>query len=572
MKNTRMQQRIEHSLNAELSSLRTSERQREILLKNAMEGKKMKHIQFSAALILALILSLITVGALAAVLLTPKEVVEQVAVPMALQNDTDVREETYSPEELAQLIEALNENGISLEENDRIMAAFQAGKGYWEEEVIMEIGRQAFGGGFTTWSIEEKHWFEDMMVQIGFSEYNPYILPQESDMTVTEARAWAAKKLREEFGAELPTASNEDWRIEEWFFQFRDEEGNPEPARWQFEFINAHTGTGEYIVEFTRDGQVVDISEAGFHGDIAPEQVDSFSLAERLMGDKYGSMADWPLEAWLEFGQMIAHLTPERRSEWCYQHAGYRLPPKGHIGTGNAFLKARDALGMDGAEIKGTSSVFCCMDGERPIFKVCLSCFLPGSPDPALPDAVWCAEVDCMTGEVTGLRPYDRTRDSMLLQYVPFSVLDSAPAFEISPEEQARREAVQQRDQKFREYEAQYKTAWYFWPLEAQREALGPNHDLPQGNEMTREQAIETALNAVREKYGQAALDKLGNYHTGAILCRYQEDAGVRAAWEIYISSDPVLLTNGYRVNFDDPAGLQIQPAIEVSQANGENG
>ena len=141
-----------------------------------------------------------------------------------------------------------------------------------------------------------------------------------------------------------------------------------------------------------------------------------------------------------------------------------------------------------------------------------------------------------------------------------------------SPEEQARREAIQQRDQKFREYEAQYKTAWYFWPLEAQREALGPNHDLPQGNEMTREQAIETALNAVREKYGQAALDKLGNYHTGAILCRYQEDAGVRAAWEIYISSDSVLLTNGYRVNFDDPAGLQIQPAIEVSQANGENG
>ena len=429
MKNMRTQQRIEHALNAELSSLRTSERQREALLKNAMEGKKMKHIQFSVALIAALILSMVTVGALAAALLTPKEIVEQVAVPLALQNDSDVREEVYSPEELAQLIAALNENGISLEENNRIMRALQAGKGYWEEEVIMEIGRQAFGGGFTAWTVEEKHWFEDMMVQIGFSEYNAYRIPEADDMTVPEARAYAAEKLREEYGVALPSESNEDWRIEEWFFQFRDEEGNAEPARWQFEFINAHTGTAEYIVEFTRDGNVVDISEASFHGEITPEAVTSFSLADRLMGDKYGSMLEWPLEAWPEFGQMISHLTPERRSEWCYQHAGYRLPPDGHIGTGNAFLKARDAVGLEGADVLGTAGVFCCMDGDRPIFKVRLAYFFPGSGDTDLPDAVWCAEVDCMTGEVTGLRPYDRAKDSMLIQFVPFSVMDSAPTF-----------------------------------------------------------------------------------------------------------------------------------------------
>lgn len=430
MKNEQNRTRIQHALNAELSSLRTSERQRERLLKNALEEKKVKHIHVSAALVIALLLSMITVGAVAAVLLSGTQVVEQVAVPLALQNDTDTLEDSYSPEELAQLIQTLNENGITLEENDRIMRAFHAGQGYWEEEVIMEICRQAFGGSFTTWSVEEKHWFEDVMVQIGFSEYNEYILPGEGDMTVPEARAYAASKLNEEYGAELPAESNEDWRIEEWFFQFRNENGEMDPARWQFEFVNARTGMGEYIVEFTRDGEIVDISEAGFHGETAAETVDSFSLAERLMGDKYGSKSDWPLDAWVEFDQMIAHLTPERKAEWCYQHAGYRLPPKGHIGTGNAWLKAREAVGLEGADTGTVSTVLCCMDGDRAIFKVELKYFFPDGKDPDLADAVWCAEVDCMTGEVTALREYVRGQSSMLIQYVPFSVVDSAPAFD----------------------------------------------------------------------------------------------------------------------------------------------
>ncbi len=36
----------------------------------------------------------------------------------------------------------------------------------------------------------------------------------------------------------------------------------------------------------------------------------------------------------------------------------------------------------------------------------------------------------------------------------------------------------------FEELAAQYQCMWYFWPLEAQKEALGPHHDVPQGNEI----------------------------------------------------------------------------------------
>ena len=100
-----------------------------------------------------------------------------------------------------------------------------------------------------------------------------------------------------------------------------------------------------------------------------------------------------------------------------------------YIGTGNAWLKAREAVGLEGADTGTVSTVLCCMDGDRAIFKVELKYFFPDGKDPDLADAVWCAEVDCLTGEVTALREYVRGQSSMLIQYVPFSVVDNTPHF-----------------------------------------------------------------------------------------------------------------------------------------------
>ena len=88
---------------------------------------------------------------------------------------------------------------------------------------------------------------------------------------------------------------------------------------------------------------------------------------------------------------------------------------------------------------------------------------------------------------------------------------------------------------------------------------------------MTRDQAAEFAVAAVRERYGQQALDRLGDYQAGVICCRYEEPEGMRVAWEVYITSDPVTISNGYRVTFDDPAGYMANPDTEVYPANAQN-
>lgn len=144
-----MRRRIQQSLNAELSGLRTSDAQRERLYRSAI-GRYRVRRRLTAGWVLALALMLLAVGAVAAVLLTHTEIIERFAVPMALENDAGAVNESYSHEELAEIIAVLSENGITLEEDTQIMRALESGQGYWEEETLMAICREAFGGIFYT--------------------------------------------------------------------------------------------------------------------------------------------------------------------------------------------------------------------------------------------------------------------------------------------------------------------------------------------------------------------------------------------------------------------------------------
>lgn len=289
-----MRRRIQQSLNAELSGLCTSAAQRERLYRSAIGGYRARR-KLTAGWALALALMLLAVGAAAAVLLTHTEIVERFAVPMALENDAGAVNESYSHEELAEIIAVLSENGITLDEDARIMQAMENGQGYWEEETLMAICREAFGGVFYTWSIEEKHWFETMTVRIGFKKRNPYRVPGEGDMTIPEAKAHAAALLRDAYGAALPTESDETWNLWEWFYESWTDGDGVHPAMWRFEYENKATGVTEYEVSFDREGGLLKIGESDFHGEVPAFA--SFGEARNYFSDKYGAVSAWPLEA-----------------------------------------------------------------------------------------------------------------------------------------------------------------------------------------------------------------------------------------------------------------------------------
>ena len=178
----------------------------------AAKGEMIVKKKLSAGLVLALVILLIAVTALAVALLSPKEVVEQVAVPMAQENDLEWRIETdFTPDELAAFIRKCSENGIDLDENDAIMKAFRNGQGYNEEEAIMAVCREAFGGNYGEWTLAERHWFQDVMIAIGWAENNYVELPGPDDLAEEDARARMIAAIREKYGADLPLEDREQF-------------------------------------------------------------------------------------------------------------------------------------------------------------------------------------------------------------------------------------------------------------------------------------------------------------------------------------------------------------------------
>ncbi len=208
-----LQKRVERAVDAALSSLSPSAWEQQSIINKMTEGKPMKK-RLPVGLVVAVVLLLLTVTAIAAVLLTPQEVVEQVAVPLAQNNDTEWRvNNEFSPEELARFIQACAENGIDLNENSHIMRAFRNGEGYWEDEAIMEVCRQAFGGTIGEWTIDQRNWFYDVTVQLGLSsEAYHEDGPGPDDLPEEEARAIMYAAVQEAYGVNL-TEAREQYEI-----------------------------------------------------------------------------------------------------------------------------------------------------------------------------------------------------------------------------------------------------------------------------------------------------------------------------------------------------------------------
>ena len=199
---------------------------------NAEKGeiKPMKK-KLTLSMVLVIVLLLIAVAALAVALLSPKEIVEQVAVPVAQNND----QENYTYEELADLIRTLNENGITLDEGSKIVQAFQAGHGYWEGDTIKEICRAAFGED--SWTPEQSYWYGEMMVAVGAWEHNAYILPKEDELQEEQARILAAQILNNTYHVNLPSESNESWTVTAALGFLCDEDSETGIPSWFINFI-----------------------------------------------------------------------------------------------------------------------------------------------------------------------------------------------------------------------------------------------------------------------------------------------------------------------------------------------
>ena len=410
MSNEIMKQRVQQALNKELAHIHTTSLERDQLYENAIGGKVMKH-KLKTGLVLALVLVLVTAAAVAAVLLSQKEIVEQVAVPMARENDTGVvANQNYTPEQLAHLIQALNENGFTLEENNTLMQILKSGQGYNEEETIMEICRQAFGGNYGTWTLEQQDWFNSILVDIGYFDEHIPNLPGEGNMTYEQAEAYAFAALKAEFGDGLDPADREAYILDRIFWRGSEDS----PAYWSFTLFPRDIMHGTYSVSFEDQDPDETLEVEGDAPDwTEPYTADDLVKAFLSIHDpKYNEI---PADALRRVHDMMADAKMDPHSIWYPDAMGFALtgypdPAENDISREDAVAAAKAAQGNPQAVC--SSATLTEYEGKR-TWLVGLTVYIRMGA----PDEIWVVSVDSVSGQVESVREMTRD-DSEAMPYI----------------------------------------------------------------------------------------------------------------------------------------------------------
>ncbi len=398
----------------------------------AGEGEIQVKKKLSIGLVLAIVLLLIAAAALGVTLvsqLTKPEVVQNVmeekAVPLATNNDTGAAVNgMFSAEELAELVRELNENGITLDETNIIMQLLQNGQSYYEEETIMEICRQAFGGNIGTWTLEQQDWYGRLMVKIGYLESYESCLPGEGNMTYEEAETFAFGKIRTEYGADLPLEDRNIWQLERSFYlEYPDD---PEGETWFFELNPRDLEHGWYAVNF-RDHDPEGTAEVRANVRDWTGHYSGDDLLEAFRSVYGWRQGQWPEEAWQKLDMMMENAEIDPDSWYLQELRAYRMtdypePGDTDISRETAIRNAREAMEDPRAALDG--AVLAEYDGERQW----MVSFIIYSPEDGTKDdaaGLYVISVGSADGEIRNVRKQG-LYDSEAFAYVPEAAYEKA--------------------------------------------------------------------------------------------------------------------------------------------------
>lgn len=261
-----------------------------------------------------------------------------------------------------------------------------------------------------------------------------------------------------------------------------------------------------------------------------------------LLEQRDGVLDQWNVETWAEFGHLIQDKNATSRNEWLYQHAGYQMPPVNSVSTVCALQTARDTVETAG-QIK--VNIICCLSNDQPIYKICLK-VSDEEIQAGRYSAIWCIEIDCMSGKVLARSEYTYNLDEAIMMYVPFSLLDKETPFDKKPQT-AEQNIYDPSQDTGDETETGHMAYMYFLPFEKQMKLKGCSNAIP--SQAAYENALAIAEASITEKYGSKALITLGDYRIGAIYRREENVDGIlQDRWDFIFTTDPEFLSDGYRV------------------------
>ncbi len=369
-----------------------------------------------ACLALALVLALGTAVGLATKPMTMQEVVGQVIVPMALEND---KGETgynrhFSHEELAEIIRVLGENGITLPENNMVMHYLTSGYGCSESLITQELGFEVFGE-WGTWTTEQLAWYDELEYRMGHAEVPDSNVPGKDNMTREEAVAYALKKLREKYGEDLDLENRDLWRMHTWFSKANEAQGIPEDC-WGISWEPNDLDHLRYIVIFN-DRHPEERTEVYYDPLLTEDRPLTTYYLDNVFSRVYGNHDKWTQKVWQKYHAWLLDVELDPDDYSYINYVGYQLtiypePEEEDISREEAIRIAKEA--MTNKRAAYNDAVLTEYEGER-TWLVSFAIDVPfNQPDTVDEESGYYAvSIDSRTGEVRSLRS-DRSYDTGL--------------------------------------------------------------------------------------------------------------------------------------------------------------
>ncbi len=249
------QNNMKRAMDTDLSSLRTTGRERTILLQNALEGKKVKK-KWTAGLVMAIVMILIAATALAATLVW-EHYAAQVKQVEHEQGDYAL----WPIKEKETLVKALMEMGYigESEETARLLDAgtAEADKHALADQLLLALTGQtdpqeinldiityAILGSSDTWTPEQRVWWQGItnMYRAPDADANTFVVPTATDLSEKDAIAIAKAAVLKAY--ELPdTALDQAQAVADLYTTPQ----RPDYRRWCVLFNVYREGSSNYV-------------------------------------------------------------------------------------------------------------------------------------------------------------------------------------------------------------------------------------------------------------------------------------------------------------------------------------
>lgn len=359
--------------------------------------------KLSVGMVFVIVLILMTVTAVAAVLLSMRQIVDDYAVPMAQQS---VGEIDYNPEEVSILVQLAQENGIVFSEHamSNIAWAESHGEGYAKDEFIKQLAYAEFGEDMSTWTLEQQKWFDDALVAMGLFPENQKAMPEdpEGERDLAVSRAVAHLTANYSIAGDIMDESQYQVGVQ---YINGDADGDYPGLYWSIDFQPKTITGGEYWVYLRDDGEIL--------GQFVRPGLSADSNANDVY-HAYGRLHDtwWGQPVYQQFLDTIKLMQPTNECAYlCLMQTEYPDIPEDAITIEAAYAIAAADLGVSDYLVLQSPLI---ATDTNPVWKFRISC---GDED-------YSFEIDCITGEIRTKRLLDNAHRSWWMRMVLWEVSD----------------------------------------------------------------------------------------------------------------------------------------------------